>query len=60
MASMKKVTTSFKNKIIKGSCKGGLVLTKGDVLLYCEGLTVGEFKELLMELTEMYAKKAMF
>ena len=57
---MKKVTSSLPNKITKGSCKGSLVLTKQDVLLYCEGLTVGEFKELLKELTNMYAKKAMF
>ena len=53
---MKKVTPVLPNKITKGV----LVLTKGDVLLYCEGLTVGEFKGLLKELTNMYARKAMF
>ena len=65
-ASVKKVTSSLPHKIIKGSVlpnkysKGVLVLTKRDVLLYCEGLTVEEFRELLKELTNMYARRAMF
>jgi len=48
--------SSRKNK----RSNGILVLSKRDVLLYCEGLMVEEFGELLKELTNMYARKAMF